>query len=259
MDIPTKSGAGWRRLSATGWTVIATLVLMALSATTSYIAFLGDEPDVQRKATVAAMALPVALGAPALFFLIKTLRTLSFKAFRMQIQATHDGMTRFFNKTAFQHLVEKYLSERVEPRKRQAALLVIDADNFKSINDTYGHAVGDKVIRTIADKIRSVVRHNDIVGRIGGEEFGILLLDSDEIVAKAVAERLRSAIYLTHVGEMGEARQLSVSVGGILFGDDADFEVLYKAADGKLYEAKAGGRNQVRIGQLVGCFAPAMA
>jgi len=247
---------GWHRLSVMGWTTIGTLMLMAGSAASAYFAFFGDAPAMQQKAVVAAMGLPIGIGAPVLYMMIQRLRVLSFRALRMQVRATRDGMTRFFNQTAFRKIVEAYLNQRRPGIRRRAALLVIDADHFKSINDTYGHAVGDDVIRTIANRMRSVLRRRDIVGRIGGEEFGVFLQDADERIAASVAERIRSAINLAEIGA-GIDKKISVSVGGVLFEDEFEFGDIFKVADGKLYEAKAGGRNQVKLGVVSGDLAAA--
>lgn len=234
-----------------GWTTIGTLMLMAGSAASAYCAFFGDAPAMQQKAVVAAMGLPIGIGAPVLYMMIQRLRVLSFRALRMQVQATRDGMTRFFNQTAFRKIVEAYLHQRRPGVRRRAALLVIDADHFKAINDTYGHAVGDVVLRTIANKMRSVLRRRDVVGRIGGEEFGVFLQDADERIAASVAERIRTAINLAEIEALGPDRKISVSVGGVLFEDEFEFGDIFKVADTKLYEAKAGGRNQVKIGEAV--------
>jgi diguanylate cyclase len=125
------------------------------------------------------------------------------------------------------------------------ALLLIDVDHFKSINDAHGHSAGDKVLRQIADQLRNSVRAGDIVSRYGGEEFAILLVAATPEEATTAAERLRRSIERHRVSIGQLAVQVTASIGVVWWLGGADFEDKFKAADQALYRAKVEGRNRV--------------
>ena len=125
------------------------------------------------------------------------------------------------------------------------ALLVIDADHFKTINDRFGHHRGDEVLQLIAEAIRSNVRDGDLVGRLGGEEFGVFMHGANDIIALHVGERIRKSINSLFVRSEGIAQRLSVSIGGATFAGAIGFAELFRVADTRLYEAKRQGRNRV--------------
>ncbi len=140
---------------------------------------------------------------------------------------------------------------RPEETVAGTSFLMIDVDHFKSVNDRYGHAVGDRVLRRIADLLVTATRQNDVVARIGGEEFAVLLPHTDEETATDVAERVRAAVAL-HTSDP----QVTVSIGvaslaGALFQHGEDpierAATLMERADGALYRAKRAGRNRVCV------------
>ncbi len=123
---------------------------------------------------------------------------------------------------------------------------MIDIDHFKKINDTYGHQTGDDILIAISQKIQSMIRNNDLLARIGGEEFAILLPGSSRKEAKTVGEQICIAIERDPFVIKDEMITVTVSIG-IAELDDADptFDALYQKADSQLYEAKKLGRNRV--------------
>ncbi|MFE5507223.1 GGDEF domain-containing protein, partial [Amycolatopsis japonica] len=138
------------------------------------------------------------------------------------------------------------------------ALLMIDLDHFKWINDTYGHPAGDDVLRDVARKLDEVTRPADVIGRFGGEEFLVLLPDIDETAAKLAAERVRSAIAELHIvttdkrGSRVTISGRTTSIGAALFPRHGEsLEELLHASDAAVYVAKENGRNQVRFAQDV--------
>jgi diguanylate cyclase (GGDEF)-like protein len=167
--------------------------------------------------------------------------------------ATLDALTGFYNRRQ----LEERIKQEVSNAKRQNAPLcgiMTDIDFFKKVNDTYGHAVGDLVLKTIAKVIRSQLREYDIAGRYGGEEFSILLPFTKIEEAKMVAERLRKSIEnkvinISKVNPDAEVKEIKVTISlGIyeIKPDDEDDDLL-KKADKALYEAKNTGRNKVVI------------
>ena len=155
-----------------------------------------------------------------------------------------DHLTRLANRREFMDSVGTYL-ETVTKIGGAGALLYIDADRFKRVNDTYGHAVGDEVLVKLADIIGSSVRQRDIAARIGGEEFAVFLRDASVEAAFNVAERIRA--YARDVGPALDlsADSVSVSVGVATHLPGQELEDLLRAADRALYIAKNQGRDMV--------------
>nr|BAT29770.1 hypothetical protein [Aureimonas sp. AU12] len=167
--------------------------------------------------------------------------------------ATRDGLTQVLNRTAFKRSAEMAIARMSQRRASDlepATLLILDADHFKRINDRLGHHTGDEALTLIAETLRRSVRKDDLVGRLGGEEFAVLLRNAGYEEGRIVAERLRTAINRLEVGPRERRTRLSVSLGGISFRSAVAFNALYKIADANLYKAKEGGRNRTALTQL---------
>jgi two-component system cell cycle response regulator len=141
----------------------------------------------------------------------------------------------------------KTLVEQAKGNGRLLSLLFADVDNFKAINDTHGHAAGDNVLRELAQRFRRNVRNIDLIARVGGEEFVIVMPDTGMERALQVGERLRSAIASEPMRANGTTQLLVTASVGIatLDGPHDSAEGLMKRADQALYVAKRGGRNRV--------------
>ncbi|MEO3385765.1 PleD family two-component system response regulator [Mesorhizobium sp. CAU 1741] len=161
--------------------------------------------------------------------------------------AVTDGLTGLHNRRYLDsHLAT--LFERARSRNRPLSLMITDIDRFKAINDGWGHDVGDEVLREFASRLRKNVRGIDLACRMGGEEFVVVMPDTEPAIAEKVAERIRMQIAQTPfpTGTAGEAIEVTVSVGVAGIGPGVDtVETLMKRADIALYEAKNGGRNRV--------------
>jgi diguanylate cyclase len=194
------------------------------------------------------LVIPLFLAPPLLFLLLSKLRELSIAHAELLNVASTDALTACLNRRAFTALVEGYL-ERVELQQDRAggALLVLDVDHFKAVNDNFGHDQGDQALRLVADTIRASVREIDLVGRLGGEEFAVFLPNLDPGRTALVADRIRAAVRSAVFAPQGRAHQLSISVGGVTFDRRASFAQLYRTADERLYAAKNAGRDRVDI------------
>ena len=138
-------------------------------------------------------------------------------------------------------------------------MLLIDLDHFKSINDRFGHAVGDKVLQVFANTARASLRQTDLVGRLGGEEFTVLLADASMDNAYLVADRLRKAFAAAAAVLDGEPLYATASVGvSVIVDPRQDLTKLITLADQALYLAKARGRNRVEVApiEVAGAEAP---
>jgi two-component system, cell cycle response regulator len=156
-----------------------------------------------------------------------------------------DALTGIYNRRHLQERLQGVLS-MARRHREPAAVLMIDVDHFKSINDSMGHAAGDAVLREIADRLRHRVRLEDVVGRWGGEEFLVLSSITDADAAAVLAERLRAAVADEPVEIDGAGRiRVTVSIG--CAAGTVDAEGLVREADAALYEAKAQGRNRVVV------------
>ncbi|WP_338610471.1 GGDEF domain-containing protein [Pelagibacterium nitratireducens] len=240
---------GWMPIA--GWTVCGPLFCVLVALGYNVVTFAAFPMEIQIRAVFAAIVVPLGLAAPFFLYFSLKLRELASANRQLGLLAATDGLTNCLNRTAFTALVEARLEALVPQGDHvHGALLIIDADNFKQVNDRFGHHNGDIALTLIARAIRSSVRAGDNVGRLGGEEFGVFLPVVDRYGAETVAERLRRAVEKLAFVADGHRHQLSVSVGGVVFDRRTGFEDLFKLADERLYAAKNEGRNTVR---LIGC------
>ena len=131
-------------------------------------------------------------------------------------------------------------------------MLLFDADDFKKINDTHGHLVGDRVLARIAEVTRAHVRKGDLVARYGGEEFAVLLPDTQAAEALEVAERIHQEIHGNPVTHAGKPIVATVSMGVVtLEVDHQTLDELLAKADGALYRAKSGGKNRIEVSSSI--------
>ena len=163
----------------------------------------------------------------------------------LKVQATVDHLTGLWNRRMVLEQLDREVN-RARHEKRPFAVAIVDVDRFKSINDTYGHRVGDVVLRFTASALKSQLRQYDFVGRFGGEEFLVLLPGCDAAAARAVGERMRECIASQQAMVGPDSVQVTVSVGvAVTVNGSASADSLVEAADAALYCAKEAGRNRV--------------
>ena len=166
----------------------------------------------------------------------------------MRELATYDSLTGLLNRRAFFNRASMFC-EFAEREGMPISFVILDLDNFKSINDSYGHQAGDGVLIAFAKSVKSVVRKSDIVGRIGGEEFAFLLPDTSESAAVEFTERLHHVIRHSVVSYDHHSISYTVSMGIVSLVPDRsdDIDLIYKNADQSLYIAKEEGRNRTKL------------
>jgi len=160
---------------------------------------------------------------------------------QLELLATHDPLTSVLNARAFAQELAHELG-RNRRYGRPLALIYLDLDDFKQVNDAHGHATGDAVLRLVADAMRGAVRQADVVGRLGGDEFGVLMPETDAGVAHAAASRLVAGIRTVFRG----TPSVTASIGVVaVSGTEAGTDELLRKADHAMYEAKRGGKDRV--------------
>lgn len=190
---------------------------------------------------------PLVLGGPMVVILVLKHEQLRHANTQLEQLASTDWLTSLLNRRAFATAVTEHLSSLKKRKVAAGALLIVDADDFKSVNDRFGHHNGDVAICLIAAAIRQSVGSAGVVGRLGGEEFGVLLTDADAATADAVAQNIRLAVATMAFTPDERDCSLSVSIGGATCSPDTDFANLYRLADNHLYDAKNTGRDRVSM------------
>ncbi len=162
--------------------------------------------------------------------------------------ALKDPLTGLYNRSALDASLTREFN-LARRNKTALSLLVLDIDNFKTINDTHGHAAGDAVIKALAESIAAHSRNTDILARFGGEEFALLLNATDAAGAQVIATRICAAARAIDCQVKGARIPFTVSVGVATLAGDKNEKSLLERADMAMYEAKRGGRNQVSVAQ----------
>ncbi|MHB8909949.1 MAG: GGDEF domain-containing protein [Syntrophales bacterium] len=196
-----------------------------------------------------AFLLPLLLGIAWTFgFVMLNIERLEADLKRAQVElqrlATTDFLTGISNNRSFFAAAEREI-QRARRYGHPLGVLMFDIDHFKRVNDTYGHAAGDQVLVAIAAACRNFLRDIDVFGRLGGEEFAVLLPETDLAGGRATAERLRSAIAEIGIEAGVTTLHVTISVGvSVLSPEDDRIEQVLKRADDAMYEAKRDGRNR---------------
>lgn len=205
--------------------------------------------------TAVLLAGTVAFG---LFFILPLIRTqvkeggklremtasLRARSRNLEQAALTDGLTGMQNRRYFDDALKEYLGEFRRIGK-PVGLMILDLDHFKQVNDTYGHDVGDEVLRSVATCLKSMTRYHDVVARLGGEEFAIVAPNMDLALLQRLAERMRKAIAALEISGGSAQFNVTSSVGLALWDQEETAEEFYRRADKQLYEAKRQGRNRV--------------
>ncbi len=243
-DLPASAWATiWR------WTVILSVVSVAVSVAVSHVLLSSLSNGLSEVGLAAALLLPLLLGSPITFWHLVRMQQLKLANERLQMLASTDWLTACLNRRAFtQQVSARLAASQAGGGAGCGALLAIDADHFKLVNDLFGHDHGDDALQRIAEVIRAKVRERDLVCRMGGEEFGVFLDGADAETAGLIAERIRNGVNRIDFAPGGAAYPLSVSVGAAVCDEAMPFAELFRVADQHLYAAKQSGRNRCTVG-----------
>lgn len=203
-------------------------------------------PDGYNIGSLCAMDTRVRRFSPADIAILSNFANIVCDELELRMIAQHDYLTGALSRRGFIEQAQREMA-RQERYGRPIALIALDIDHFKRINDGHGHAAGDEVLRQVGAIMANTLRPSDVYGRLGGEEFGILLPETDLEQAAQAAERLRSAVEEHDFAVGGDASlRVTVSMGLVALDPGTDtLEVRLAEADRLLYQAKAAGRNRV--------------
>ena len=238
----------WRRGSrAAGWFLIAWTLLEALTIATA-VRLLMTEPEGAE--ALLYYGLPLSMVAAAVFIALGVadrLREQRLALTEAERRAQTDPLTGVLNRRSIVERLDAACS-RARARGLPIALLFIDLDHFKEINDTHGHAAGDACLGAIIGPIQAELRQSDVIGRYGGEEFVVILSSADAAAARPIAERILDRVADVRVDGFGEPIRLTCSIG-VAASDTLGVwgEHLIARADAAVYSAKRSGRNQVQV------------
>lgn len=204
--------------------------------------------------TIVGLIISFIINLFLLLFLYRSIKKLNKSKMELAHSATHDSLTGLYNRRGMGKMLT-YILGSLKRNDTYAAIIYIDLDNFKPLNDLYGHSIGDKLLIEVSNRFTTSVRALDIVSRVGGDEFVIILtdLEGDEIVsmksAIAVAEKIRHRInkpyhFLNESG-LEIVHTLSASMGIVTFNYAANMDTIILSADKAMYEAKEKGRDQI--------------
>ena len=174
----------------------------------------------------------------------KERRLAAEKANRLETMAMNDGLTGISNRAYFDAALVAYFEE-FDKTAAAFGLFLMDLDNFKSINDTFGHSAGDMVLKKVAEQISILAREYDVIARVGGEEFAILAPYATGADLKSIGERYRKRIENMELNWEGKSLPITISVGIASNQKTDTANQIYLTADKRLYEAKDQGRNLV--------------
>jgi diguanylate cyclase (GGDEF)-like protein len=243
-----------KRLGVLGSTCILTILSIVLSIMIVTIIELYLFNHTRPLILVEAAFIALLIASPIVFIILDFTYKLERMEQEHRVHSSTDHLTQIFNR--------RYVLERAEIEllriKRHGGLfsiLLLDIDHFKNINDRYGHLAGDAALRAVSNLLRSHVRPTDIVGRYGGEEFLVLLPNTDHTEALDVAERFRVNLARMVVAYEHVEFQITISIG-VAFGTrrTETVDTVLEAADQVLYQAKRNGRNQVKVVTLIDCI-----
>lgn len=186
------------------------------------------------------------IGAVEIFTDVTEKKRIERRVGELETLAFHDSLTGLLNRRYVELKVTQAILER-QQFGRNYGILMIDVDRFKPVNDTYGHDVGDAVLRSISETLVQSLRPLDIVGRWGGEEFLVLLVDVPPSALAHLADRCRKLVAKSGVTVQGRRLSVTVSIGATLIRDSDSADSGIRRADQLMYLSKSGGRNQVHV------------
>ncbi len=228
------------------WTFSGTVGCTAVAVLITYHFIAPFGPEVMATSMRLALYIPLLLAIPLFAFIGIKLQQLARANDLLTLASRYDGLTGCLSRAAFTSDVTAFAAEQdLKPFPATSALMVLDADHFKRINDQHGHLAGDEALVAIATEMHAAVGESGLIGRLGGEEFGVFVHEAHPETIGAMAERIRLAVAERGQAIASSADPVTVSIGVALFTYPVQYEDIFKVADDQLYLAKNTGRNRV--------------
>lgn len=245
-EIHSVRPASWQRVGLAFEAIAVVQVLGAAYCVITAIYMLATQGYIELQSGVRSTVITITVTYFFVLSLICVLLLTEKLREEVNRHATFDMLTGLLNRRAFTHLASAGLAQATH-RGAPASLLLIDIDRFKLINDTYGHEVGDGVLRQVSERLHASLRADDILGRIGGEEFAVFLPCTSRAAAEQIAERVRLAVAGQPVLLDDLTLQPTLSIGVSVATREDTLQSCLSRADKALYAAKHGGRNRVMV------------
>lgn len=226
-------------------TIAVTLPTCVVAVVANIAARMMEGATASFASMVISVVLTILICAPVMAFLLANLEKLGIAYVELARYAKRDTLTGLFNRGALISQAQQAATAAKAGLSEVGCLMVIDVDFFKLVNDTHGHDAGDQALQLIAVALQKNARPQDLVGRVGGEEFAVFLRGCHLKEAQAIAERMRHAIETLDFAPNGTIHKLTISVGLSAWPAGAEFKEINKDADLQLYAAKHDGRNRV--------------
>ncbi|AGK97011.1 GGDEF domain-containing protein [Clostridium pasteurianum] len=227
--------------------VIMILIFRAFIAISPYKYMTTFIKGIYETGSLTLISMLMMLGLTSTGFVILSKEQIDLELVKL---ASTDELTGILNRRTFINGAKRSIAYFVK-KKEPISFLLVDIDNFKTVNDTYGHNIGDITLRDFADKTKEQLREYDLFGRYGGDEFAILLLGSDKDDSYNIAERIRKTIEESSTNECVTVKYtVSIGIISMIPDEKTDIAILCKLSDKALYKAKANGRNCVVITNL---------
>ena len=228
--------------------ILISMIAVLLAVGLNYIFQLFQEDIFSHSSLLRAAVIPVIIAPILSWYLVGLFVRVIELEHKMSEWALFDQLTGLFNRRAFLHRAEQEYS-LAKRNKESFAVIVLDLDHFKDINDKYGHKAGDLILKDFGHLIRELTRQSDISGRIGGEEFAFVLPRADEKQSRAFAKKLLKAITDRRVDFQGRMIPYSASIGVTISQPSNLLKInnLIHKADKALYQAKSAGRNCYKL------------
>ena len=230
---------GWKRIGIV--TLLGTVGFIGLSLLITYLLLFDDQLNSFERSMTAAILLPVAIGVPMLFFLGLKLEQLRNLEKQLKRAASHEPVTDCLNGNVFSALVEarrKHVPSG--PMGREGALLIVHVNELMSLGLHFGLGWKDEALRLVADTIKGSIRRDDLVGRLGEDEFGVFLPGATQEEAMEVGNRIASAVKGVYFAPQAQSRVLAVAVGGVHYEHQVEFDDMFKVAVGRMTSALNG-------------------
>jgi len=230
--------------------ILITIIALLITQIITYVIYRLTNGNMSLSGRIASFASPILISPFLSWWFLGLLLRISKLEKEMRFLATYDTLTGVYNRNSFLSICNSILN-LLKREKSPLTLLYIDLDHFKNVNDTFGHDVGDYVLKKIGEYLKTSIRKSDIVGRVGGEEFVVVLPKTDIQNGIAIAEKIRKGIACLEMIYNDKIIKITASIGisSNTYLEYIGIEKLLKMADLALYHVKNNGRNKLYVNQ----------